>query len=134
MIATTPPDSAHIAETAQLAVPLAAFHRGRIALLGDAAHAMTPDLGQGGGQAFEDAVTLQSVLTGIGAEGVPSALARYSALRVPRTSELLDAARSANRLLTLRGPRARVRDTVMWLVPQAAATRTLARQLKFEPL
>ncbi|MFI7615866.1 FAD-dependent monooxygenase [Nonomuraea terrae] len=28
---------------------------GRIALLGDAAHAMTPDLGQGAGQAFEDA-------------------------------------------------------------------------------
>jgi 2-polyprenyl-6-methoxyphenol hydroxylase-like FAD-dependent oxidoreductase len=134
MIAATPADAVHVGETAQLAVPLTRFHSGRIALLGDAAHAMTPDLGQGGGQAFEDAVTLRTVLTGARAQDVPAALARYSALRVPRTSELLDAARSANRMLGMRGPQARLRDTVMRLVPQAAATRMLARQLRFEPL
>lgn len=38
--------------------PLPAFHRGRVALLGDAAHAMMPSLGQGGNQAIEDAVVL----------------------------------------------------------------------------
>lgn len=134
MIAATPPDAVHIAETAQLAAPLPAFHRDRIALLGDAAHAMTPDLGQGGGQAFEDAVVLQSVLTGAGAADVPAALARYSAQRVPRTSEMLDAARSANRMLGLRGPRARLRDVALRLVPRSAATRMLVRQLKFQPI
>lgn len=134
MIAATPPAAAHVAETAQLAVPLTAFHSGRIALLGDAAHAMTPDLGQGGGQAFEDAVALYEVLTGAGPADVPAALARYSALRVPRTSELLDAARSANRVLGMRGPRARLRDVAMRLVPRAAATRMLAKQLGFQPV
>ena len=45
---------------------------------------MTPDLGQGACQAFEDAVTLASVL----GDDVPAALARYDALRRPRTSAL----------------------------------------------
>ena len=133
MITSTAPADVHVAETAQLARPLTAFHRGRIALLGDAAHAMTPDIGQGGGQAFEDAVALQTVLTGAGRDDAESALARYSALRVPRATEILGAARTANRVLGLRGPRARARNLLMRLVPQSAATRTLARQLKFEP-
>ena len=133
MITSTAPDAVHVTETAQLATPLTEFHRGRIALLGDAAHAMTPDLGQGGGQAFEDAVALRTVLTGAGPADVESALARYSALRVPRVTEILDAARSANRMLGLRGPRARTRDLLLRLVPRSAATRTMARQLKFEP-
>ncbi|MHC5906447.1 FAD-dependent monooxygenase, partial [Streptomyces sp. S6] len=42
----------------RIAVPLPAFHRGRVALLGDAAHAMPPSLAQSGNQAIEDAVVL----------------------------------------------------------------------------
>ncbi|MGI5287524.1 FAD-dependent monooxygenase [Nonomuraea polychroma] len=38
--------------------PLPAFHRGKVALVGDAAHPMTPNLGQGACQAIEDAVVL----------------------------------------------------------------------------
>ena len=52
----------HVVETAQLVRPLPTLAVGRVALLGDAAHAMTPDLGQGACQAFEDAVTLAAVL------------------------------------------------------------------------
>ena len=44
-----------------IADPLPAYHRGRVAILGDAAHAMTPHLGQGACQAIEDAVVLASV-------------------------------------------------------------------------
>ena len=44
-----------------IAEPLPALHRGRVAILGDAAHAMTPHLGQGACQAIEDAVVLASV-------------------------------------------------------------------------
>ncbi len=42
--------------------PLHQWHRGRVVLLGDAAHAMTPNLGQGACQAIEDAVTLGQCL------------------------------------------------------------------------
>ncbi|MFJ6794982.1 FAD-dependent oxidoreductase [Streptomyces sp. NPDC091268] len=45
-----------------LAAPLPRLHHGRIAWLGDAAHAMAPNLGQGGCQAIEDAVVLAHLL------------------------------------------------------------------------
>ena len=42
--------------------PIERWHRGRVVLLGDAAHAMTPNLGQGGAQAIEDALALARCL------------------------------------------------------------------------
>jgi 2-polyprenyl-6-methoxyphenol hydroxylase-like FAD-dependent oxidoreductase len=70
-----------------LAKPLTAYHSGRIALLGDAAHAMTPNLGQGGCQAIEDAVVLAHHLRDPEA-AVSPALAAYTADRLPRTSRI----------------------------------------------
>jgi 2-polyprenyl-6-methoxyphenol hydroxylase-like FAD-dependent oxidoreductase len=40
------------------------YYRGSVVLLGDAAHAMTPNLGQGGGQALEDAIVLAAAVNG----------------------------------------------------------------------
>lgn len=68
--------------------PLPAFHRGRVALLGDAAHAMTPNLGQGGCQALEDAVVL-AYHAGDGRRPVDEALAAYTADRLPRTRAIV---------------------------------------------
>ena len=64
---------------------------GRITLLGDAAHPMTPNLGQGAGQAIEDALVLSEELS---AGGDPvAALRRYEARRIPRTTKLVLASR-----------------------------------------
>jgi 2-polyprenyl-6-methoxyphenol hydroxylase-like FAD-dependent oxidoreductase len=62
--------------------PLPAYTRGRAALVGDAAHAMTPNLGQGAGQALEDAVVLAKTVGG------PSGLDAYDRLRRPRTQKI----------------------------------------------
>jgi 2-polyprenyl-6-methoxyphenol hydroxylase-like FAD-dependent oxidoreductase len=130
LLAATDPAAVHVAETVRLVTPLPALAVGRVALLGDAAHAMTPDLGQGGCQAFEDAVALGNVLAD--ADDVPAALARYDALRRPRTTALQRQARQMNRLLRLHGPAGRLRDAVFRAVPQGLATPALARQFAFD--
>ena len=74
-----------------LADPLPAYHRGRVAILGDAAHAMTPHLGQGACQAIEDAVVLACVAgTGAGAATAAPDLAAYTAARMRRTRMVAD--------------------------------------------
>lgn len=65
--------------------PLASWTKGRIALLGDAAHAMLPHVGQGANQAIEDGVALAVFLDGQDSSGVADALRRYESFRRERT-------------------------------------------------
>jgi 2-polyprenyl-6-methoxyphenol hydroxylase-like FAD-dependent oxidoreductase len=132
LLAATDPADVHVTETVRLAAPLPALAVGRVALLGDAAHAMTPDLGQGGCQAFEDAAALGALLGGARPADVPALLGRYDRVRRPRTTALQRQARRVNRLLRLRGPAARLRDAALRAVPSALATPALARQFAFD--
>ena len=68
--------------------PLGRWVDGRLALLGDAAHAMLPFFGQGAAQAVEDAEVLGGCLNGVESEQVPEALHRYEAIRKPRASQV----------------------------------------------
>ncbi|MBO0691308.1 MAG: FAD-dependent monooxygenase [Acidimicrobiaceae bacterium] len=77
--------------------PLRSWSRGRVVLLGDAAHVMTPDLGQGGCQAMEDAWVLTHYLTAT-TRSVPDALERYQAERIPHTADMIRRARNRARL------------------------------------
>jgi 2-polyprenyl-6-methoxyphenol hydroxylase-like FAD-dependent oxidoreductase len=58
------------------------WHRGRVLLIGDAAHATTPHLGQGAGMAIEDAVVLSEELTAAGS--VQQQLGRFMERRFAR--------------------------------------------------
>jgi FAD-dependent urate hydroxylase len=77
--------------------PLPTWSRGRVTLLGDAAHTMSPDLGQGGCQAMEDAWVLTHFLTST-THSVPDALARYQAERMPHTADIVRRARKRSDL------------------------------------
>jgi 2-polyprenyl-6-methoxyphenol hydroxylase-like FAD-dependent oxidoreductase len=91
LLAATPPHTVLHHDIMELADPLPGFVSGRVALLGDAAHAMTSDLGQGACQALEDAVVLCACLAA--EQDVPSALARYDAQRRPRAQGIALASR-----------------------------------------
>lgn len=78
--------------------PLDRWSTGRVTLLGDAAHAVTPHLGQGANQAVEDAATLAELLDGATAADVPAALTAYEALRRDRTRLVRGQARAAGRI------------------------------------
>ncbi|WP_406674223.1 FAD-dependent monooxygenase [Nonomuraea sp. N2-4H] len=93
------------------ATPLPAYHRGRVALVGDAAHAMTPNLGQGACQAIEDAV----VLGHLADPARPGeSLAAYTAARKERTTRIVRRSLTLCRMSRLRNPLAvRLRDSAL---------------------
>jgi salicylate hydroxylase len=94
--------------------PLPAWAAGRVALLGDAAHAMLPFFAQGAAQALEDALLLADCLGGRAADELPAALQRYDAIRRPRASrvQLMSRGREIRNHLP-DGPEQRQRDADM---------------------
>jgi FAD-dependent urate hydroxylase len=92
LIAQIDPDQTNRLEIHDVG-PLARMVRGRVALLGDSAHATCPDLGQGGCQAMEDVYLLTHFLTTTNLS-VTDALQRYEAARRERTSAIVRKARS----------------------------------------
>jgi salicylate hydroxylase len=73
--------------------PLTAWTNGRLALLGDAAHAMLPHLGQGANQAMEDGIALAVLLEGRDSTEVGDVLHRYETFRRERTDVIQAEAR-----------------------------------------
>lgn len=78
--------------------PIEKLVRGRVALLGDSAHATTPTLGQGGCQAIEDAEVLTRYLVSTNLS-VADALQRYETARKERTAQLVLKARKRTGLI-----------------------------------
>ena len=68
--------------------PLPTWSKGRLTLLGDAAHPMLPHLGQGANQSIEDGMALATILSQVDNTDVPGALQAYERLRRERVAEV----------------------------------------------
>ena len=73
--------------------PLPTWTKGRLTLLGDAAHPMLPHLGQGANQSIEDGMALATILSRVDSAGLPEALLAYEQLRRKRVAEVQFGAR-----------------------------------------
>jgi salicylate hydroxylase len=73
--------------------PLPTWTKGRLSLLGDAAHPMLPHLGQGANQSIEDGMALATILARADRESAPAALIAYERLRRERVAAVQRGAR-----------------------------------------
>ena len=105
--------------------PMECWAEGNATLLGDAAHPMAPNLGQGACQAIEDAEVLGRCLKDGG--DVASSLRLYESHRVRRTGAIVKRSRSAGWVVQLENPLlCGLRDTVA----RKTSARTQLRQLE----
>ena len=99
-------DRAPLTSAAQLA-------RGRVALVGDAAHPMLPYMAQGAGMAIEDAVALAEALQAGGPPDLPRALAHYAAARWQRNARVQARARRQGEIFHATGMMRLGRDAAL---------------------
>lgn len=98
--------------------PESRWSRGRITLLGDAAHPMLPFLAQGASQAIEDAASLAAHLRSArSGREIAASLQNYDRARIARTARIQATARRQGQIYHLAGPLAVARDLGMRLLP-----------------
>lgn len=112
-------------------VPVPRWSAGRVALLGDAAHPTTPNLGQGAGLAIEDAVTLAHALAAAPGD-LPRALAVYQAARVPKATRIVEQSWRFGQLGQLESAwGAWLRDRLVATLPASLGRRQLRENAAF---
>jgi 2-polyprenyl-6-methoxyphenol hydroxylase-like FAD-dependent oxidoreductase len=100
------------------------WHKGHVALLGDAAHAMTPNLGQGAAMAIEDAKALEYALDTN--DSIGTALTSYQRLRRERVRTVHQTSWNAGRVAQWSSaPATAFRKILYRLVPASASKRQL---------
>jgi 2-polyprenyl-6-methoxyphenol hydroxylase-like FAD-dependent oxidoreductase len=101
------------------------WSRGRVLVVGDAAHPMRPHLGQGGCQGLEDAAVLAHFVDGD--DDVAAAFARFGAFRRPRIRSLVRESKRIGQIVNLRPAfLSGLAGRATVLVPEALMTRHLA--------
>jgi 2-polyprenyl-6-methoxyphenol hydroxylase-like FAD-dependent oxidoreductase len=113
--------------------PLRRWSEGRVVLVGDAAHATTPGVGQGAAQAIEDAVVLADRLARTG--DVATALGEYEAIRRPRAEAVLKISRRTDKAAQLASPLGwRLRNALVRRLPERVQRRQLEPLVRYELL
>lgn len=113
--------------------PISRFAFGRVVLAGDAAHATTPNLGQGACMAIEDAATLMNALSRYPAE---EAFARFETHRIRRTTGIVNQSWTFGKLSQLENPVLRsLRNSVLRALPRSVVVGQLENlfDVSFQP-
>ena len=112
--------------------PMPSFTNGRLVLLGDAGHAPTPNMGQGGCQALEDAALLPALL---GQHDYKTAFSGYNRLRIPRTHKIVNQSWTMGKMAHWENPLAvACRNALFRSIPESVNERQLNNlfDVKFE--
>ena len=107
--------------------PFPKWGDGRITLMGDACHPMTPYMAQGAAMSIEDAAILSRCLDGVGRDGVVAGLRRYEESRMARTARI----QTISRLNDMNKIKAEINNTYgydAWSAPLAEETTGVAAE------
>lgn len=108
--------------------PLRHWTRGPVALLGDAAHAALPNLGQGANQAMESAIALAHCLRGSTPHNAREALLRYQNSRIEKATYVVNTSWRIGQLINWRHSWARrARNGIMSRIPESSSRRQFDR-------
>jgi len=114
IIESTPPESIYTNEISDLS-PISSWVDNKVCLIGDAAHAATPNLGQGACQAIEDAYVLSECLAKFSVE---NGFKRYEQLRMPKAKLVVNTSWRLGKLAHLENPISiSFRNRLMKMVP-----------------
>jgi 2-polyprenyl-6-methoxyphenol hydroxylase-like FAD-dependent oxidoreductase len=130
LIAATPDDSILLNPIFDRPVQMHALAASRVTLLGDAAHPMTPNLGQGACLALEDAWILAREISA--APSLIAGLRRYEAARCARATWISRASHALGWVIQLEHPLATaMRDTGLRLTPGVLSELTMRPLFSF---
>ena len=124
LIQSTPDSKIHVAEITDLK-PIKMWYKNKICLIGDAAHAMTPNMGQGAGQSIEDAYVLANCLEKYTPE---KAFEKYQSLRKTKALQIVNNSWRIGQIAQLENSFGIwMRNQVMKMTPDTIGTKQTAQ-------
>lgn len=110
--------------------PLKQYHKAHAVLIGDAAHATTPNLGQGACMGFEDVTVLLQEIDKATSTKIDDAFAKFTQRRQQRCNQLVNTARLLGSIAQIDQPwLIAIRNNAMGLIPQAIQNQQLKKVL-----
>lgn len=117
IIRSTPVGAIHTATISDLE-PIKHWHQDNVCLIGDAAHATTPNMGQGACQAIEDAFVLSECLAKYGLDHPAQAFSEYQRLRMPKAHQVVNTSWTLGKVAHWKSSLAiQLRNQLMRMVP-----------------
>ena len=129
ILAKAKPEKMHLSQMSDFK-PIKKWHTNRVCLLGDAAHAMTPNMGQGAGQSIEDAFKLADILTVEefvdGQQSFDHLFKEYQEYRMPKVKRIVNTSWTIGSIAQLNNPLLRgFRNNMMRLLPDSLNQKQL---------